>query len=112
MVNYSQVLNNEITEINTIAVDNFGEDSFIGGSSVSVVQTTFSGVSQNQEVTATHASDTDGIRLVQILELIPEDGLYEVRYNTDYTVQNYSDTQTKVIKLSSGTDSIKVNILI
>lgn len=112
MLNYSTVLNDIITKTNEDAVA-LGEDSFVTsvGSTVTISQSSFTDIVQNQEVIVTHAADVSGTRLVNVIELV-SGSTYVVKYNDTYEVYNLSSTQTRIKKLSSGTNSIKVNIVV
>jgi hypothetical protein len=112
MLNYSLITNNYIKEINTVATE-YGADSFIGdgGTASSTLQNVFSNIGQNDTVIITHGSNASGI-IAQVYELQVGSGLYHLQDVANYTVSNKSDTITTVTKVSSGTATIKVNILL
>jgi len=103
MTTYSQLLNNEVTDINAVAVATFGADSFVGDGSASAInQTAFTGVVQNQVVTATHLSDVDGKRLVQVSEFTVGDELVDTSLDFDLADESQFIQESTV----SGTDFI------
>ena len=67
---YSTYYNTEITEANSNSVVNDNASSFISSSSsVNITQVAGNSVTQSGTVTATHAADTEGKRIVTICEL-------------------------------------------
>lgn len=95
MSNYSTYRSDELTAAEVT-----------GGSSI--VNTSFADVAQNSTVYVNHSADATEKRIVQVIYDAP--GWY---IDTDnYEIKFVSSTQTSIKKLSSGTDDIKVNIIL
>ena len=112
MSNYSLITNTHVKDINAAATLE-GADSFVGAGGITsnTIQSSFSGVVQNDTVTIEHSNVTTG-RLVQVYELQTGSGLYQLQNIADYSINNKSATMTTVTKLSAVTADIKVNILL
>lgn len=111
MLNYSRKLNTDIVEANTKAILE-GSPVFLR-SGATVTQSTFTTVAQSDEKIVTHVADSEHKRIIQVQQYVDGQSMYKhANLGIDYKAICVSDTQTKIVKLSSGTDSsIKVNII-